>query len=195
MSSRHDGATPLDGDAIRELLAEVARRLTPGPDRHVVVIVGGSLLAWYGLRGTTIDVDSVERLGQELQTVVAEVAAERGLEPDWLNAGAAPFRPATLVLDDCETLLDTDTLVVLGAPLRVVFAMKLLRSQQNDLADIVKILPKVGFASAEEAAESYYEAYPHEPEDPGLPALIVELAESAGLDLPLEATDTEPGPS
>ena len=186
MSTPHDGSRPLDGDAIKGLLEEVSRRLTPGPTRHVVVIVGGSLLALHGLRNTTMDVDSVERFDHELETAVAEVAEERALEPDWLNARAARFRPATLVLDDCEVLLETETLVVRGAPLREVLAMKLLRGNQNDLADIVKILPVAGFTSATEAVESFYEAYPHEPEDPELPSLIRQLARNGGLDLPLK---------
>jgi hypothetical protein len=185
----HDGATPLDGEAIRRLLAEVAERLTPGRHQHVVVIVGGSLLAWYGLRNTTIDVDSVERLDRELENAVAAVAAERGLEPDWLNANAAQFRPATLVVAECEVLLDTETLVVRGAPLPVVFSMKLLRAQPNDLADIVSILPQAGFQSADEAVTSFYEAYPHEPEDPELADLVIDLASSAGINLPRSSID------
>ena len=186
MPTPNDDATPLDGNAIKSLLEEVSKHLTPGPNRHLVVIVGGALLAWNGLRNTTIDVDSIERLGLELETAVAEVAQERGLEPDWLNAEAARFRPAILVLNDCEVLLETDKLVVRGAPLRAVFAMKLLRSQQNDLADIEKILPVAGFMSAAEAVESFYEAYPHALEDPELPGLVCQLARNGGLDLPLE---------
>lgn len=186
MSTSRDDARPLDGDAIKGLLEEVSKRLTPRSDRHVVVIVGGSLLAWHGLRNTTMDVDSVERLEQELERAVAEVAEEHGLEPNWLNAGAARFRPATLVLDDCEVLLEADTLVVRGAPLREVFAMKLLRGHENDLADIVKILPEAGFTSATEAVESFYEAYPLEREDPELLSLVIQLARKGGIDLPLE---------
>jgi hypothetical protein len=185
-----DSAAPLDGDTIKELLAEVADRLTSGSGPHVVVIVGGSLLAWHGLRDTTMDVDSVDNLEKEVQAAVAEIAAERGLEPDWLNANAARFRPATLLIDDCEVLLPTETLVVLGAPLRVVFAMKLLRGQPNDLADIVRILPEAGFDSATEAVESFYRAYPHEPGDPELPALVVDLAARAGIDLSLTNGNT-----
>lgn len=186
MPAPGNGATPLDGDAIKGLLEEVAKRLTPGPERHVVVIVGGALLAWSGLRNTTLDVDSVERLGLELQTAIAEVAEKRGLEPDWLNAEPARFRPTTLVVNDCEVLLETDTLVVRGAPLRVIFAMKLLRSQQNDLTDITKILPLAGFSSAAEAVEYFYESYPHALKDPELPDLVRQLARNGGLELSLD---------
>lgn len=114
-------ATPLDGDAIRGLLAEVVDRLPPVGVQHVVVMVGGSLLAWHGLRDTTTDVDSTRRLDEELVTAVAEVAAAHDLDPTWLNAGAARFTPATLEIDDCDRLLETPRLRVLGAaaPTRV----------------------------------------------------------------------------
>jgi hypothetical protein len=61
--------------------------------RHVLIIVGGSLLAWHGLRESTEDVDSVRLLDDELRSAVASVAAFHDLPSDWLNANAAMFIP------------------------------------------------------------------------------------------------------
>lgn len=41
-------ARPLTGAEIIELVGEVPERLEPGGTHHVVIIVGGSLLAWRG---------------------------------------------------------------------------------------------------------------------------------------------------
>jgi hypothetical protein len=48
----------LDAERIRTLLLEVGADLPDGPV-HEVVLAGGALLALHGLRGTTVDVDSV----------------------------------------------------------------------------------------------------------------------------------------
>ncbi len=112
-----------------------------GP-RHSLVIVGGSLLAWHGLRQTTEDVDSVRHLGAELRTAVASVASDHGLSPTWLNANAASFIPATFDPGECEVFLYHPRLLVLGAPLRDVFVMRIYRGSPNGLDDMVAMWPR-----------------------------------------------------
>jgi len=138
----------LSGPEIRGLIEEVAARLAPEGPQHTVIIVGGSLLAWRGLRYTTEDVDSVRRLDAELRAAVASVAPEHGRSPTWLNANAAWFIPATFDPDACEVLLDHPRLLVLGAPIRDVFVMKMYRSDPNDHDDMVVRWPLTGFAHA-----------------------------------------------
>ena len=50
--------TLLDGEAIKALIVEVAAELDDQVERTIIV-VGGSLLAWHGLRDSTEDVDSI----------------------------------------------------------------------------------------------------------------------------------------
>ena len=85
---------PLDGSAIRAPVGEVAAHLAPEGRQHVVILVGGSLLAWYDLRDSTEDVDSLRRLDDELVAVIASVALDHDLEPNWLNGNAAMFTPS-----------------------------------------------------------------------------------------------------
>lgn len=80
------------------------------------------------------------------------------------------MRPQTFVQADCEVLLDRPRLLVLGAPLRQVFMMRLFagRVRTRDYDDLVALWPECGFDSAEEAVELYRDPYPHEAEDPYL---------------------------
>jgi len=81
---------PLTGDQIGALVDEVAEEMPELAERQVVIVVGGSLLAWHGLRTTTADVDTVARVEAELASAVRRVADRHGLAPKWLNDGALP---------------------------------------------------------------------------------------------------------
>jgi hypothetical protein len=169
---------PLNASEILACLGEVAEALPPTGPRHTIVVVGGSLLALRGLRQTTLDVDTVWPIEEELREAVARVARVHDLAPAWLNDSSAAFRPQTFVERDCEVLLDRARLLVLGAPLRQVFVMKLFtaRVRTRDYDDMVAMWPGCGFDSAEQAVELYRAAYPHEAEDPYLVEYVRGLA-------------------
>jgi Nucleotidyltransferase of unknown function (DUF6036) len=171
--------TPLNASEIRAYLLEVAEELPPAGPRHTIVIVGGSLLAFHGLRDTTLDVDTVRRIEQELRDAVARVARVHDLPTAWVNDSAAAFRPQTFVEEECEVLVEQPQLLVLGAPLRQVFVMKLFaaRGRTRDYDDMVALWPGCGFDSAEQAVELYRAAYPHEMEDPYLVEYVRGLAD------------------
>lgn len=171
--------TPLDGQHIVQYLTEVADRLGPGGPEHVVIVVGGSLLALRDLRQATVDVDSVRRLDAELMTAVAAVAADHGLAPRWLNDSAAMFKPATLRDGDCHLELTRGRLLVLGAPLDQVFLMKLYASRARDLDDLVKLWPHCTFGSPQAAVDAYDLAYPHLEHDRYLADHVAAIAEAA----------------
>jgi hypothetical protein len=87
---------PLAGAHIRAYVSEVAAELSESETQHELILVGGSLLAWHGLREATHDVDTVRGVDEELRRAVAAVAVRHGLAPRWLNDSAAAFTPATL---------------------------------------------------------------------------------------------------
>jgi hypothetical protein len=77
---------PLSGDEIKTLMVAVTACPDCMGDQHVLIIVGGSLLAWNGMRATTDDVDSVNPLDDELWAAVEKVVLEHGLlDGDWIN--------------------------------------------------------------------------------------------------------------
>lgn len=158
----------LDAEQIKGLLIDVAAELPPKGPQHVIVVVGGALITWHGFRENTRDVDSVRRFDMELQVAAAAVASRHQLDSNWLNARAAAFRPQTLREEECEVLADAPRLRVLGAPLRVVFAMKLFASRGRDYPDLRAIWRQCGFSTAEEAVAFFYESYPFEEQDPYL---------------------------
>lgn len=167
---------PLNGDGIRELLAQLADELRASSAQHRLVLVGGSLLALHGLRDATLDVDSIEQLNGELLEAAARVARARNLAPSWLNDRAALFTPAGLEVDRCEVLAEHPRLLVLGASFEDVFCMKLYRANPNDLEDLVTIWPRTAFNDGHEAAEAFRAAFPHAPEDEHLASFIDEIA-------------------
>lgn len=146
--------------------------------RHTIVVAGGALLAWHGLRDSTLDVDSVRRIDTELQDAVIHVARAHGLAPRWLNDAASGFLPRTLRESDCDVILDLPRLLVLGAPLRQVFVMKVLAAREPDRDDLVAIWPRLG-CDPEEIVAEFKEAYPAAPDDPHLIDWIRQIAHEA----------------
>ena len=181
--------TLLDGETIKALIVEVAAELDDQTQRTIIV-VGGSLLAWHGLRDATEDVDSIRPLDDALRDAAKTVAARHGLAANWLNDHAAPWAPATLDADACEVLFEQGKLRVLGLPLRDVFLMKLNRGDPPDLVDMRSVWPLVcdEFASVAEVMTAYYAAFPNEdPEDDlYLGELVVTELAKGGFDLALK---------
>jgi len=170
----------LNSTDIRGYLQAVADALPPDGPQHVIIMVGGSLLTWHGLRDTTRDVDSVHRMDDELKAAVAVVAGVHGLAPAWLNDNSAIYAPVTLKLSDCEVLLEHPRMLVRGAPLRQVFLMKVFaaRARTSDRDDLVIMWPQIGY-TPQEAADAFREAYPADPEDPYLIGWIEHIAAEA----------------
>lgn len=167
---------PLDGEHIRTYLGEVADELSSTGPQHTLIIVGGALLAWHGLRDATLDVDTIRAIDAEVIEAVHRVADRHGLAPRWVNAAAASFRPVTFDVERCEVLVDDRRLRVLGAPFDQVFVMKLYAGRAQDDADMVRMWPLTGFQSPGEAEALYWEAYPHAPEDEYLGDYIAQIA-------------------
>ena len=177
----------LSGEQIRELLLEVAEELESGRAQTSVVLVGGSLLAWHGLRYATEDVDSSLLLDEELRGAVRRVAERHQLTIDWLNDHAAPWHPESLQHEDCDVLLNHPRLLVLGAPLVAVFLMKLNRSEPQDVLDMITIWPFVAavWPTARDVTDAFYAAYPLGKHDPYLGGQVIDIAQRAGSKLPL----------
>jgi len=60
-----------------------------------------------------------------------------------------------------------------------VFLMKLYRVTAQDYDDLIRIWPLCTFDSPKQAADLFFEAYPHAPEDEHLAQFIAEIAKQA----------------
>lgn len=173
----------LDLDEIIASLRALAQELGPGTQQHVVVLVGGAVMALHGLRPATRDVDSARHLDGELLAAAARVARQRELPEGWLNARALPWRPQTLYEEVCAVVTEHPRLLVLAAPLREVFLMKLISLRARDTADLADLWPHAGFATPEDAVTVLYEqAYPGEDPDPYLAEFLRGLVAPSGND-------------
>jgi len=141
---------------IRLLIAELVGRLEARGISGAIRIVGGAALA---LRypddpdvRVTRDVDATWEPRAAVSAVIAEIAAERGLEVDWINPAAASW-------------LRTDAPsqsggfeVVVATPQQLV-AMKLAAGREQDLADLKILAKHLGIASAERLVDIAYDIY------------------------------------
>lgn len=170
---------PLDGELIRSYVQEIVEELSPSGPQHTLIVVGGSLLAWQGLRAATGDVDSLLPVSGELREAIETVAARHGLASNWVNDRAQMFRPATFRMRDCTVLFEHPRLRVSAPPLSLVFTMKLFASRARDFDDLVVLWPHTGFEGPEQAAIAFAEGYPHEEPDPFLTEHIRGIANLA----------------
>ncbi len=158
----------LDGETLLTYLQEVARELPDDGTRRRLVVVGGALLAWLGLRDATRDIDSASPIDEVLQAAVETVATRHDLAPQWINDSAAPFVPHGFDPARGELIWADDRLEVIGAPVDQAFLMKVHAARASDLPDIRSLWPRSKFATPAQAAAAYSTAYPLEPHDPHL---------------------------
>lgn len=147
----------LDAARLSELLGELARRLERRGVTGSIRIVGGAALA---LRfpddpevRVTRDVDAVWEPRAEVDEVIGELARERGLEVDWINASAAPW----LRTDEPDPV-DGEFEIVVATPEQLV-AMKLAAGREQDLADLRILARHLGIREADRLVEMAYAVY------------------------------------
>lgn len=134
------------------------------------MVVGGAYVASRGVRSSTTDVDTVDELDDELRNAIAVVADRHGLDRDWLNDRARPWRPATFDPGRGTPLLHAGGLEVIAPPPDIIVLMKIAAGGRtpNDALDLRSLWPATSFVDAEHAVAAFYAAYPHEEPDPHL---------------------------
>lgn len=149
----------LDAGSMVDLLGELhARLLARSAPAGIYLVGGAALLLGYGRTIATPDVD-VARAVAVADEVARELARERGLAMNWLNAAAGgwvPPRPACARVDP-----DRPGLMAHLAPARHLLAMKLVAWRPKDEDDLASLLEVCGLAdaSADQVADVLYEVY------------------------------------
>ena len=163
-------ARPLGWNEIEAYLFEVGVELERRGLTRSIIVVGGAYVAYRGVRASTTDVDTIYELDDELRSAVATVAERHGLEHDWINDRARPWRPVTFEPTTCETLVNTGGLRVLAPPPEIVLLMKISAGGRtpNDALDLQALWPSTLFTTADQAVDAFYVAYPYDEPDPYL---------------------------
>jgi|GEM_PF-122813 len=153
-----------DAATIRDLLAELGRRVEQQGVHARIFIVGGAAMALaYNSRRITRDIDAVF----EPKTIIYEEARRMsndipGLPPDWLNDGVKGLMPTSTT-----TALATETFATTGISVGVasaeyMFAMKASAARSEvDRDDLRTLIGELGIKSTDEALailERHYNA-------------------------------------
>ena len=95
----------LSAAQIRALLHELGRRLQAAGANGDVKLVGGAALILQGIGNRpTADIDASYADPLTIHAVVADMAADYHLAPDWLNTNASAFVPENATWVDIEQL-------------------------------------------------------------------------------------------
>ena len=144
---------------IRELLGELALRMSAAGIQGGIRVVGGSAIALMNpLRRATQDIDAVLVPAGPIVLIASDIALERGLQPDWLNDAVKAYIPLVGTEDWIEILREGDAVVSIGSS-EMLLAMKLLSNRgRRDAEDIEYLLGECGISTVEEA-QAVYERY------------------------------------
>lgn len=143
----------LDRETIEGLLRELAERLERRGVQGRLFVVGGAAMALaYGRQRVTRDVDAVFEPKEVVYDAAREVAAQRGLDPDWLNDGVKGFLVGAD--PDASTHLDEPGLRVEVASPRYLFVLKSLAARvERDAGDLTTLFRLCGFRDVDEALD------------------------------------------
>ena len=101
------------------------------------------MIVGYGRARTTRDVDArIEHAKDEMLAAAEEIAAEQGLDPNWLNENARLFMPPAKD-HRARTVFNTPGLIVTGASAEHMMAMKIDAARNSDEDDIPNWLSAV----------------------------------------------------
>ena len=158
----------LDRDRLGRLLDELNDRLRRANVRASLYLVGGAaMLLAYGRTRATSDVDvRIDAANEAVTAAVADVAAEHGLEYDWLKPARCRLYPQGSGSPGADALQHAN-LVITGASAEHLLAMKLEAGRRTDVDDIRMLLDRLGIDEPEEAARIHAHLFPRRREGSG----------------------------
>jgi len=149
----------LDAERVLALFQELSDRLAAGGAHAQLFVVGGAAMALaYDQGRLTRDVDALFVPAPEVRQAAEAIAAEHGLEPDWLNDAAKGFLPGQD--EHPVTVFESEALLVQVASPEYLLAMKLHASRdERDLDDAATLFLRLGYTTAEQGIELLISTY------------------------------------
>jgi hypothetical protein len=146
----------LDAQAVRELLGELAKRLSERGVRGSIRVAGGAAML---LRfpddpdvRVTRDIDALIEPADVVEEVVAEMAADLGLPSRWLNAAGRGWLRVDAASSD-------DSVAISIASERELIAMKMSAARDKDFVDLGILARHLGITEPSELVSIAYDVY------------------------------------
>ena len=148
----------LTADQVRDLLAELGRRLkAKGVDATVYIVGGAAIALEMDARRVTADVDAIFHPETTVREEAEQLAAERGLPKDWLNSSVRGFVPGG---DDDAVPLELDGITVTTASPEHLLAMKMASYPPGkDQSDLELLFDRIGITDPGQAADIALSVY------------------------------------
>lgn len=132
-------------DALLKELAKEFRKLNGQSVPAEIILIGGAaVLAGYGFRKMTMDVDAVIRASSSMKDAINRVGDRHGLPNGWLNSDFMRTSSYSPKLAEFSVYYETfsNVLQIRTVSAEYLIAMKLRsgRKYKNDLSDILGIL-------------------------------------------------------
>ncbi|GHT85141.1 hypothetical protein FACS18947_3520 [Bacteroidia bacterium] len=129
---------------LKELAKEFRKLNGKSMPAEIILIGGAAILANYGFREMTYDIDAVIHASSAMKEAVGHVGDRLGLPHGWLNADFAKTKSNSGKLSEVSVHYKTfsNILTVRTVTAEYLIAMKLMSGRQykNDLSDIAGIL-------------------------------------------------------
>ncbi len=151
----------LTRDQIELALRLLNDRLATTGVRAECYLVGGAVMCVaFNARASTKDVDGWFSEPQAVRAAAKHVAAELGLDEDWLNDAAKAFVPQGAGFERWLTMPNLDVLV---ADERTMLAMKCAAARTSEDASDIRFLAKrLGLSKTEDILQVVLSYYPVE---------------------------------
>ena len=148
----------LTADQVRDLLAELGRRLkAKGVDATVYIVGGAAIALEVDARRVTVDVAAIFHPETTVREEAEQLAAERGLPKDWLNNSVRTFVPGG---DDDAVPLELDGITVTTASPEHLLAMKMASYRPGkDQSDLELLFDRIGITDPGQAADIALSVY------------------------------------
>jgi hypothetical protein len=149
---------------IRRLFELLNTELRKADVKGELFLVGGAVMCLaYNARGSTRDIDAFFRPVKQVREAALKVAAQAGVEADWLNDAVKGFMSET---GEFTTFLEMDHLQVMVAQPEYLLAMKCLSFrigvEFHDEDDVRFLLRYLNLESYERALEIITRFYPED---------------------------------
>jgi len=169
----------MNNEEIETLLRLLSERLVArGLVGEVALYGGAAMVLAHRARLSTKDVDAVFVPKQEIYQSVAEVAAEQGVEKDWLNDAVKGFLSEK---NEILPLCDYPGLKVFVAAPEYLLAMKCLSMRlgrdDTDLADVRFLMNRLGLRNAAQVLDLVGRYYPDDRIQPKTRFAIEEICQ------------------